>query len=253
MTTSLSRDEIVNKQLTLSDAALQEIERAYLNGELGDGYKTVPQCYVCCEKEVRDFVNRQIGAGMTNREIAENCAYINGKRAEAGDTRMISPKVVWNHRRNHFNVHEPAKAFVRGIVERNAERANIDHINGIGHAVTPYAAMETVMAMGFDQVVNEARSISTKELIETSTKFHEMTTKDAGQRKMADLLYRMDRILTAIWNVVPEEYHQEILRVVEGNTKQEPMEKAIEHVHEVAEKAVKEFTPNMTMDEDDQL
>lgn len=249
MTSIIGREEIVNRQLTLTDAAIEEIERLYAAGELGDAYKTVPQCFICCEQESRDHVNRLIASGLTNREIAESCGYINGRRREADDKRIINAKSVWTHKRNHFN-----QAFVREILERNAAKATLDHINGVGHAITPYAVMETTMVKGFQQnLAPEETSVSIAEMMAASRQFHEWTTRDAGQRKMADLMYRMDRILTAIWNVVPEQYHSEILRVVEGGEKQPDMEKAIDVVHEVANKAIKEFTPKMTMDEDDRL
>jgi len=248
MTSALSKEEIVNRQLTLTDAAIEEIERLYASGELGQGYRTVAQCYVCCEQESRELVNRLIACGLTNREITETCNFINNRRRDAGDSRIINAKSIWNHKRNHFD-----QSFVREIIERNAAKANIDHVNGIGHAITPYAVQETVMVKGFTQMMGENRAVSIKEMMDASKQYYEMTTRDAGQRKMADLMYRMDRILTAIWNVVPQEYHSEILRVVEGGDGRQPMEKAIDAVHEQASKAVREFTPQMKMDENDAL
>jgi len=249
MTSALTKEEIVNKQLTLTDAAVHEIERLYAAGELGQGYRTVAQCYVCCEQESRELVNRLIACGLTNREITETCNFINNRRREAGDQRIINAKSIWNHKRNHFD-----QSFVREIIERNAAKAHIDHINGVGHAITPYAVWETTMVKGFQQnLVGEDAKVSIADMMAASKQFHEVTTRDAGQRKMADLMYRMDRILTAIWNVVPQEYHQEILRVVEGGETKPDMERAIDAVHDQASKAIKDFTPEIKYDENDAL
>lgn len=248
---TITRDDITSRGLTLDQAALEEIERLYAAGELGGGYRTVPQCHICCDKESKDLVNRLIAAGLTNREIAETCGGINARRYAVNDTRIIDARKVYNHKRNHFNVDAPAMSVVRRIMERRAEEANQDHINGIGHAVTPYAVLETTMVKGYEHLALYATP-SVKETMDAAIKLHDMTRADAGQRKMADLLFQMDRIIAAIREVVPEKYHSAILARIEGR-EQPPLEAITDKVQQVATKAIKEFAPKTGVDERDEI
>lgn len=236
-------------QVTLEDAAVAEIEKARAEGNLGDGTRTEPRCHVCCEAESRELVNKLIAAGLTNREITESCGPLNARRQDKGDDRLIDSRKVWQHRRNHFNIDAPIAGVLRDIMERRAEEANRDHVNGIGHAVTPYAVLETLMYRGYQAYANvEAEPPSIRETMSAAVKIHELTAADAGQRKMADMMHMMTRIIDAAERYVAPEDVPAFLAEVEGR---KPMTVLSEKVIEVAQEAIKEFTPPRTMDEDD--
>jgi hypothetical protein len=248
-----TRTRAVDDHLILSDAVRDEIERMRAAGELGDGYRTVQSCYVCCEVESRDLVNKLIAAGLTNREIAEACGAINMRRADAGDERIIKARNIWVHKTQHFNIDKPAQAVLREIAERRATEQNRDFINGIAHIVTPYAVLESAMAKGFAEITDENTEIGVRNTILAATKLDELTNRDASQRKVADLMWQVDRIITAIREVVPEEYHQAILDRVDGRVAPTPVTAIAEHVTETAEAAIREFTPQAKVDERDAL
>lgn len=241
------------ERVTLDDAVLREIESARLAGELDSTY-VEPRCHVCCETESRDFVNTLLANGATNRQIAEFCEVINNRRREAGDDREINARNVWHHRREHFNIEEPAMAIYREVMERRAEEAGKDHINGIGHAITPLAVMETVLVKGYARTMKEETEVSVKEMVDTAKALHEITARDAGTKKMADLVYKMDRIIQAAQEFVPPEQHEAFLARVEGrDTPIAPMQVLTERVHETARQAVRDFTPAETIDEGDEF
>lgn len=255
MTTELTRSDITS--LTIDQAALVEMERLWEAGELGDGYKVEPRCYVCCEEESRDLVNKLIAAGLTNRQIAESCRFINARRLDETDNgdapRLISARNILKHRREHFNVDRPAAAVARAILERRAEELNRDHINGIGHAVTGYALMETMMVRGYEALNAEGAPPPTyKEALDAAVKLHELTTRDAGQRKMAELIFSMQRIIDAAQEFVPPEQHENFLARVEGRPLTKPMAVLAETAMNATQQ-VRVFTPDIKMDEGDAL
>ena len=243
----VTRTEAYSAHLTLDAAVLAEIEAARAAGKLTR--QVQPRCHVCCESESRKLVNALLAAGLTNREIVECCEDLNARRQSKGDKRVISAASVLTHRRMHFNVDEPAMATYREIMERRAEEANQDHINGIGHAITPYAVLETVMVKGYAHVTNSETVISTKEAMESAAKLHDMTRTDAGTRRMADLLYQMDRIVRAAQEFIPPEKHEAFLAEVEGR----PALRPAEQVHRVVESepVVRTFVPPTKVDEED--
>lgn len=249
MPSSITRDEIARQSVTLPEAVQRELEELRMAGQLGDDYgsKTEQRCYVCCEVESKKLVNKLLAAGLTNREIAESCQFINKRRMKVGDKRLIDAKHIWYHNREHFNIDEPAKAVYRHIAERYAEQANIDHINGVGTAVHPYALLHTVMVKGFSQVAAESQPVSTHDAIDAATKLHAMTSADAGHKKMADLIYLTDRIIAAAQHFIPSEQYEDFLAMVEGRETITPMAQLTEKVHTV----VREFKPHSLHDDEE--
>jgi hypothetical protein len=255
MAAPITRATDPNGTLTLDESVLAEIEALRAAGELGDGYRTEPRCHICCEVESQELVNKLIAAGLTNREITESCDGVNARRREKGDDRLIDARKVWSHRRNHFNIDDPAMETVRKILERRAAERNMDHVNGVGHAVTPYAVMEVGMVKGFADLAKEDTHLTPKETLEFAKTLHEFTNRDAGQRQMADLLNTMERIITAAEKFVPIENREAFLAEVEGR-EYKPMQVLTERVHQQAERverAIKEFTPPRKMDEGDDI
>ncbi len=259
MTVPQTRSQLLSRhqQLTLDESVRAEIEALRASGELGDGVRSEPRCHVCCEVESRDLVNKLIAAGLTNREITESCDAINMRRRDADDDRLINARSVWWHRRQHFNVDKPAQAAMREILERRADEVNRDHINGVGHAITSYAVIESTMVRGYqERIANEAADApSVKETLDAAKMLYELTSKDAGTKKMADLLFRMDRIINAARTFVPEDRQDEFLAMVEGRPlgKPTPIDQVAESVHKTAEKAIREFTPPTNVDEEDEI
>jgi hypothetical protein len=247
--TPLTRDVIARQNFTLSQAVQEELERLQAEGQLGDGSRTQPRCYVCCEVESKKLVNKLLAAGLTNREIAESCEAINTRRRSVGDDRFIDATHVYQHRRNHFKLDEPAQAVYRSIVERHAEQANIDHINGVGTAVSPYAVLHTLMVKGFSDVSAGDTQVSVKDLIAASAKLHEWANQDASQKKMADVMYTLDRIIQAAQEMIPSDRHEEFLARVEGRE----ATGAIEMARQVAQQAVREFSPASTSDAEEEF
>lgn len=241
--------------VTLDATVRAEIEALRASGQLGTGYRTQPRCYVCCEAESKDLVNKLLAAGLTNREIAEACGYINARREEKGDDRMIIARGVWVHRKEHFNLDKPAQEAYRAIFERRAREADRDFEEGTGTAVTPLAVFEVAMAKGYGNITDEATTVTVKEALEAATKLHDITHRDAGQRKMADLLFTMDKIITAAQEFIPPDRREAFLARVRGDgpPPDKPMAALAEHVREIAQEAIREFTPSAKIGEDDEI
>ena len=256
MQEAITSPALVPPNMTLSDAVLAEIEALRNNGDLCPGPRTEPRCHVCCELESKDLVNKLIAAGLTNREIAESCESINWRRHKAGDERAIGARNVWWHRRTHFNIQKPAEAAARAILERRAEEANLDYINGVGHAVTPYAVFETLMMLGYRALTAEDAEVPNhRDMMVAAKTLHEFTNQDSSQRKMADVLDRQDRIINAMNRVVPSQYHDAILAVLEGREVPAitPSHVISDTLHEDVHQAIKKFVPPVKQDEHDEI
>ena len=236
---------------TLDDSVRAEIKTLRASGELdfNSNHKTSLRCYVCCEAESRDLVNKLLAAGLTTREIADSCGYINDRREAKGDNRLIDAPNIRSHRREHYNLDKPVQAAYRAIFERRAAEANRDYEEGFGTAITPYAALETTIAKGYQNLTEESTTVSVGELITASVKFQEMTNKDQDQRKMADLLFTMDRLITAAQEFIDPSQHGAFLAKVRGEEDVSPGEVIV--VSE--QQSIREFTPVVSADEGDEI
>lgn len=235
----------------LEQAVIDEIERARDAGDLDRDPSVEPRCHVCCEVESRELVNKLITAGMTNREIADTCRGINNQRRAKDDDRLIEARNVWSHRKNHYDTDRAA----REIIERRAKERGIDFINGIGHAITPYAVYETTMVKGYEKNLAspDAEGPTLKETMDAALKLHDLTARDAGTQRMADLMHTMDRIILAAEKFIPEEYKEAFVAEVEGKPLSKPIQVLTERVAEKAEKVIKDFSPPRIMDENDEI
>lgn len=243
----LTPAEIEARHLTLSQAVIEEIERC--TAEYAMDPKVEPRCYICYEAESRTLVNKLIADGFTNREIMRSCEGINARRKEANDDRLINPRGVWYHRKHHFNVDEPAQSIYRGIVERWYAKEGGDFINGVGHAITPFAVLETTMVKGYQQLVDSSAVVPVKDMLHAATKLHELAQADSQQKRMAEIMYEMDRIINAAQEFVPPENRRAFLARVKGEDYRQDVPKAIPS--EVAE--VREFSVQAPVDESDKM
>lgn len=247
----ITSTEIEARHLTLSQATLEEIER--VTAEYQYDPRPEPRCYVCCESESRTLVNKLIADGMTNREITAACRQINERRAAENDERIINARSVWQHRKTHFNVEEPAQALYRGILERWQERQGGDFINGVGHAISPMAVLEATMVKGYqDNMVQPTGGVSVRDMISAATKLHEIAQSDAQQKKMAEMIHQMDRIINAAQQFVPPESRAAFLAMVRGEEYREPTQKQIPAADKT-KREVRDFAVQAEMDSHDEL
>lgn len=234
---------------TLDESVRAEIKTLRANGELDclDGVSGIGRrCHVCCEAESLELVNKMLAAGLTNREITDACRFINDRREAKGDKRLIAIHNVREHRNVHFNIQKPALAAYRAIAERRAAERAMDVEEGVGTMVTPYAVLETVMVKGFGTITDEDTEVTVREAVDAAAKLQIFTSQDQSQQKMADLLYQMDRLISAAQNFIPPDLHGEFLAAVQGT----PMSRGTV-VEALPMAEVREFTPSTVVAEDE--
>jgi hypothetical protein len=190
--------------------------------------------------ESKNLVNKLAAQGFTNREIVEACSEINSRRKAGGDhINLITANSVRKHVLYHFGIHKPAQAAYRRILERRAAEANLDYVNGVENIVTEYALIETVMAKGYATVTADDTVVSVDQAVNAAKILHDMQAKDASNRKMADMIYALDRMIRAAQEFVPEELQEAFMARVEGRS----IVAAIEGTVVESEAPVREFIP----------
>jgi hypothetical protein len=110
-----------------------------------DGFHIEPRCRVCRDDEMRKKVNDLLASGASYAMILRALGDANAN-LDKGDPVTINS--IRNHAARHFPVQQVARATYREIVERRAQEAQIDFVNGVATALTPLAFYEVVMNIG---------------------------------------------------------------------------------------------------------
>jgi hypothetical protein len=123
---------------------------------------------------------------------------------------------IRNHTKRHFPVQNVAKATYRAILERRAQENGVDFINGVATAITPMAFFETVMVKGYETLVDPETRVDVSTGMIAAARLQALIDSRAGKTSMAEILYKMDRIINAIHDTVPPELWEVILRKIDG-------------------------------------
>jgi hypothetical protein len=178
-----------------------------------NGFHLEPRCRVCRNDEVRRKVNDMLASGVSYAMILRALRDDNAKLAKAERVTIDS---VRNHTARHFPVQNIAKATYRRILERRAQENGVDFVKGVATAITPMAFFETVMAKGYETLVDPDTKVDVNTGMIAAGRLQALIDSRAGRTSMVDMWVKMDRIIRAIKSTVPAELWPEILRKLDG-------------------------------------
>jgi len=122
-------------------------------------------------------------------------------------------------------VQNVAKATYREILERRAKENGVDFVKGVATAITPMAFYETVMAKGYENLVDSNTKVDVNTGMIAAGRLQALIESRASGTSMADMLVRMSRIINAVKDTVPESMWPEIARKIQGGDEaSEPLE-----------------------------
>ena len=136
--------------------------------------------------------------------------------AELDKRERVTIDSIRNHTVRHFPVQNIAKATYRRILERRAQENGVDFVKGVATAITPMAFYETVMAKGYETLVDPGTTVDVNTGMIAAGRLQALIESRASGTRIADLRVRIGRIIDAIHSTVPEELWPEILRKVDG-------------------------------------
>ena len=172
-----------------------------------------PRCRVCRNDQLRTKVNDMLAAGVSYAMILRALQSDNDQ-LETPDRVTIDS--IRNHTRRHFPVQNVAKATYRRILERRAQENGVDFVKGVATAITPMAFFETIMVKGYETLVDSDTTVDVNTGMIAAGRLQALIDSRAGRTSMADILFKMDRIINAIHDTVPPELWEVILHKIGG-------------------------------------
>src|SRR6476659_4779461 len=166
-----------------------------------------PRCRVCRNDRLRTKVNDMLATGVSYAMILRALQKDNDQ-LDVPDRVTIDS--IRNHTRRHFPVQNAAKATYRRILERRAQENGVDFVKGVATALTPMAFYETVMVKGYETLVDSGTTVDVGTGMVAAARLQALIDSRAGKTSMADILFKLDRIINAIHSTVPKELWPEI-------------------------------------------
>ena len=161
-----------------------------------------PRCRVCRDEQTRVLVNKLLAHGLTLKDINDVITPLNRDKPHR---ERVNINNLREHRKRHFDVQRPANAVYRAIVEKRARELNLDFETGIGTAVTHLAYLDTMIAKGYETLVNEDTVISPRDGLDAAMKRNELVRQDAGAVEQARMMAEMDRVIAVVKEVCTPE------------------------------------------------
>lgn len=184
----------------LDGAITAQLEELRERGELE--VRPEPRCRVCRDESVRSLVNRLLAHGLTLRDINDAISPLNKSKPHR---ERVNINNLREHRNRHFNVQSQANSVYRNILEKRAQELGVDFEQGVGTAVTHLAYLDTMIAKGYETMVNEDTVISPAAGLDAVMKRNELMRMDAGAVEQARMMAEMDRVISVVKEVCSPE------------------------------------------------
>jgi hypothetical protein len=197
---------------TITESAGETVESIELPAVLHQ-FPLEPRCRVCRNDHLRKKVNDMLATGLSYAMILRALQKDNDQLDKRDRVTIDS---IRNHTARHFPVQNIAKATYREILERRATENGVDFVNGVATAITPMAFYETVMAKGYENLVDPDTRVDVHTGMIAATRLQALMESRASGTSMVQIIAQMDRIIRAIHSTVPEELWEEILHKIDG-------------------------------------
>jgi len=180
------------------------------------------RCRICRDDNVRKLINTLHSYGLTTRSIMD-VVETSGLNTGRGQRDQINYDVVWRHLKKHFDIDTPARQVYGEILARRAAEEGKDVDHAVGSAVNALSYLETMMVRGYADLVDENTRVPYAEGAKAAVKLHELTQRDAGVQEIAEVMRKMNYVINAVLTAVPEQYHTDILAIMEGKETRQPV------------------------------
>jgi hypothetical protein len=184
-----------------------------------NGFHLEPRCRVCRNDQVRKKVNDLLATAASYAMVLRALGEDNAKLAKCDRVTVDS---VRRHCRRHFPIQSVARATYRDILERRARENQIDFVQGVATALTPFAYFEVVMNKAFRSLVDDRTEVSVETGLRAAEKLQSVLDGRELGTEVLELKVQLGVIRDAVKSTVPQELWGEIIEKLEEFEQQHP-------------------------------
>ena len=226
-------------------AVEEEMERLRAEGKL---VRLEPRCKICRDPNLRKSVNTMLAQGLTRRAIEHALAPINAYRE---GNEVVTYWNIRNHQENHYNVNEAARAVYENILKKH-EREDAEFGHAVGTRVNAFSFLETMMVKGYENLTDENTVVDFRDGAKASVLLHKLIREDqeSGAARTAKMMAKMNRIISAVEQLVPPEKLPELFSMLEEEKTPQTIDGSVADDDIDAEGMI-EFGPPSAPDDDE--
>lgn len=178
-------DEAVEKEIL----ALSEDQRV-------DLFRPAARCRICQTEGAASVTNKMLSHGATYNDVLSVLQPLNLRRPK---NEQINLNSIGNHARNHFPLEEAANAVYRKLIEKRAEEAEKDFINGVGGAVTALGFLDVVVQKGYENLVKEDVVVGPDTAVRAAKELASIEAmRDKDDTDIAEVMVQMNSVIEAV-------------------------------------------------------
>lgn len=198
------------------DEYLNEVVQAWTEeASMGDQPMS-NQCRVCKDPIIRDLVNNLIAHGYTIPDILSTLDKHNLKMRVQGQDE-ITKASLYNHRKQHFNIQQPAYAIWRTVQEQHQAIYQQDWETGVGGILNVMVYLQTMMMRGYESLVNPKVPVTPDQGAWAALKLDALMARNEDQYDRAQQLAEMGRIVEVVRAFVPNDDWPKVQAVLRGD------------------------------------
>ena len=200
--------------MSVSEAVRDLVDDTVESTELAtrNGFHLEPRCRVCRNDQVRKKVNDMLASGAS---YARSYAPSGEDNAELDKRDRLTIDSVRTTCRRHFPVQQVANATYRDILERRARENQVDFVEGVATALTPFAYFEVVMNKAFRTLVDDHTEVSVETGLRAAEKLQSVLDGRDWGTEVLELKVQLGNISKAVRSVVPQSMWAAIVEELE--------------------------------------
>lgn len=197
MTAAREPDNQESAAAEITSTVARWLKQAQADGALD--ITPAARCRICRDPIIRELVNAMLSRGFAPITVHDTLGAYNHAQPRE---RRITYDIVCRHRREHYNLQDPANQVYRAIAEDHYRAEGKDLMSGIGSIVTVRAFFETVMAKSYEQLIDEG-PVDLEDGMKAASKLAEINRRDDGLLERAQMMADLNKAITLMRKYVP--------------------------------------------------
>ena len=202
--------KVDRRKLRVDRPSLRELMPVEAGGKNYE-FKWEPRCRVCSAgNDVLQLVNSLLANGATYRDVCRAVESLNG-------TLPKNKQLTYQSIRMHQKMHMPFEAAaIREIIEKRAQDAQKNFIEGEGTILTPAAYAEVMMVKAHMQLMDEDQKVYPSEGLAAAAALHRFVSDEQGSLDAAQAVSQLGKIIEAVRAICSPDQMKMILNILDG-------------------------------------
>ena len=201
--------KVDRRTMRVDRPALKEITPVEVGGKKYE-FVSEPRCRVCRDTGIRQLVDSLLANGYTYQDVTRAVTSLNATLPKNKQLTYASIRV---HQKRHMPFEASA---IREIIEKRAQEAQKNFIEGEGTILTPAAYAEVMMVKAHIQLMDEDQKVYPSEGLAAAAALHRFVSDEQGSLDAAQAVSQLGKIIDAVRAICSQDQIRQIGIILDG-------------------------------------